>query len=272
MVSAGPPVLLISIFIGGCVTSGKDVNNMNALLKEPNVAAVMVNVPQPIPVNHSEVKFKLHDVSDKNTRYAIDVYDPLEGFNRRVYWFNAKFDDYIYLPVVNSYRYIAPDVLQDMVSGFFDNIREITTFGNEVAQGRPLKAGKTIARFAINSTLGLAGFFNPAQDFGLSRVKEDFGQTLGRWGVGDGAYLVLPIMGPSNLRDGVGTLTDFIALAAWDSYSISSFQFDYPYVTGVRMTDVRHKISFRYYETGSPFEYEMIRLLYTSKRRLDIRK
>lgn len=232
----------------------------------------MVSASLAIPGNHSDAKFKLSDLSNEDTRYAIDVYDPLESFNRSIYWFNAKFDEYVYLPIIDSYEYITPGVVQDMVSGFFDNIGEITTFANEVAQGRPLKAAETAARFVINSTLGLAGFFNPAEEAGLPRVKEDFGQTLGRWGVTEGPYLVLPLMGPSNLRDGVGALADFVTLSVLDPYSISSFQLDYPYVTAVRLVDARHKIAFRYYETGSPFEYELIRLLYTSKRRLDIRK
>lgn len=235
-------------------------------------ASGAVAAATPVPGNHSDVKFKLTDLSNKGTRYPIDVYDPLEGFNRGVYWFNAKFDDYIYLPIVDAYEFVTPEAAQDMITGFFDNIGEITTFANQVAQGRPLEAGTTIARFVINSTLGIAGFFNPAEEVGLPRVEEDFGQTMGRWGVGEGPYLVLPLLGPSNLRDGVGTLADFAALAILDPYSISSFQLDYPYVTAVKLIDARHKVGFRYYETGSPFEYDLIRFLYTSKRRLDIRK
>ena len=124
----------------------------------------------------------------------------------------------------------------------------------------------------MNSIAGLAGLFNTAEDWGLPRVKEDFGQTLGVWGIGNGPYLVLPILGPSNLRDGLGQLADTLALAAVDPYNIHSFQTDNLYVLTLKIVDGRHKVPFRYYESGSPFEYEKVRLLYTTKRRLDIAK
>ena len=129
-----------------------------------------------------------------------------------------------------------------------------------------------MGRVCLNTTVGLLGFIDVASEVGLQSYKEDFGQTLGHYGVGDGAYLVLPIFGPSNLRDTTGLVTDAVAFSvagppAWVDDDATTMVF-----TGVSAVDKRHRESFRYYETGSPFEYEMIRMLYTSKREIEIAK
>jgi len=228
-------------------------------------------VARPLAADGKNAKFNFEDIKKDGVIYVVDIYDPLEGLNRRVYWFNAQFDKYVYLPLVDAYRFVTPKFSRNMITNFFDNLGEFTTFANQVAQGKFGEAGKTVGRFSINSIAGLAGFFNTADELGLPRIKEDFGQTLGVWGVGNGPYLVLPIFGPSNLRDGLGQLTDTLALAAVDPFNVSSFQTN-PYVFAIKMIDGRYKVAFRYYDSGSPFEYEKVRLLYTTKRRLDIRK
>ncbi len=206
----------------------------------------------------------------EGVEYAVDVYDPLEGMNRRLYTFNYYFDKFIFLPVVYTYEFITPDFLEEMVSNFVDNVFEFNNLTNNLLQGKVNETGITLARFLVNTTIGIGGIFDPATSSGLERQTEDFGQTLGYWGVGNGPYIVLPILGPSNLRDTTGIVTDAVAFSlagppAWVDDDDITLAFNI--TTAI---DKRHRQSFRYYRTGSPFEYEMIRMLYTSKRKIEI--
>jgi len=143
---------------------------------------------------------------------------------------------------------------------------------NSVVQLKGTKALESGARVVWNSTAGLLGFIDVASGMEIPRHREDFGQTLGRWGVGPGPYLVLPILGPSSVRDGVGLGVDFYVgltfrnqffeLEAWSPESLAW--------TGVYAIDRRANIPFRYYETGSAFEYEMVRMLYATKRDIEV--
>lgn len=202
--------------------------------------------------------------------YPIDIYDPWEGWNRRVYKFNAEFDRIIFLPIVETYQFLAPEPVQDSVDNFFSNLDNILIFGNQILQGKPLEAAQTVFRFALNSTLGVLGLFDPASAIDVPQHDEDFGQTLGVWGGGEGPFMILPIVGPSNLRDAGGLAVDTVAFSLIDPFGASSFQTDYPVVLGLNIINQRSQIDFRYYQTGSPFEYELLRFLYTKKRQLDI--
>ncbi len=217
-------------------------------------------------------KHQFSDFYEEGEVYPADVYDPLEGFNRRAYKFNAGFDEFIFLPVVNGYETVTPEFARTGVSNFFTNIGEIITFANEVLQFKFEAAGMTVFRFVANSTVGFLGFFDVTGYEGIPRTDEDFGQTLGYWGAGEGPFLVLPILGPSNLRDTAGFATDTIAFALADPLTLSSMQTEYPPILALNIINHRYTQPFRYYETGSPFEYELIRFLYTEKRRADIEK
>jgi phospholipid-binding lipoprotein MlaA len=205
--------------------------------------------------------------------YAMDIAtDPLEGFNRRMYSFNYYFDKFLFLPVVHTYQFIMPDYAEDRVSSFVDNVYEFNNFTNNLLQLKFKQTGITLARFVVNTTVGIAGLWDPATHWGMDRQTEDFGQTLGHYGVGNGPYLVLPIFGPSNLRDTTGLITDAVAFnvagpPAWVDDDATTMVF-----TGVSSVDKRKRTAFRYYQSGSPFEYEMIRMLYTSKREIEIAK
>jgi phospholipid-binding lipoprotein MlaA len=212
------------------------------------------------------------DFYEEGVDYPVDVYDPLEGFNRGVYKFNAVFDKYVFLPVVNAYETVTPEFARTGVSNFFTNIGEIITFANEVLQLKFEAAGMTVFRFVANSTVGFLGFFDVTSYEGIPRTDEDFGQTLGYWGAGEGPFLVLPILGPSNVRDTAGFATDTVAFALVDPLTLSSMQTDYPAILALNIINKRYTQPFRYYETGSPFEYELLRFLYTEKRRADIEK
>lgn len=132
---------------------------------------------------------------------ATRDYDPLETVNRKIFWFNEKADEYALEPVARAWDWIAPKRVQRSVSNFFLNLRFPINTVNDLLQGEPRHAGMHTSRFLVNSVFGLGGLFDPAADWGLVAQEEDFGQTLGQWGVGAGPYLMLPLLGPSTVRD-----------------------------------------------------------------------
>lgn len=213
---------------------------------------------------------------DKNTTYAIDAYDPWECFNRDMYLFNYYFDKYLFLPVVGAYEWIMPDYLEDRVSNIFDNVHELSNLTNNMLQLKSSGTAITLGRIAVNSTIGLAGMYDPATQWGMPEHDEDFGQTLGYYGVGAGPYLVLPVLGPSSLRDGTGLAVDATArLIFWNWVWGDGVKHESEIRWAIDILDAinaRHNVDFRYYQSGSPFEYEIIRMLYLERRKLDIAK
>ncbi len=204
--------------------------------------------------------------------YVIDVYDPIEPVNRALYRFNATFDEYLFLPVTRAYEFVTPVFLQDRISGIFSNISEVRNLANAMLQLRAKTSSKTFTRFLINTTIGLGGMWDPATRLGFPKHVEDFGQTLGWYGVNPGPYIVLPIFGPSSLRDTTGLAGDATAHYFYLNVPTDmdrNLEWGAAY-TGTDAVDTRHNIPFRYYQTGSPFEYDLVRLLYTKKRELDI--
>ncbi len=137
--------------------------------------------------------------------------DPLEPLNRGLFWFNEQVDGYVLEPVARGWDWITPDPVQRSISRFFTNLRFPVVFVNDLLQGKPGAAGTDVVRFVMNSLWGIGGLFDPATEIGLAQSDEDFGQTLGVWGVGPGPYLVLPILGPSNARDLVAGAADSAA-------------------------------------------------------------
>lgn len=134
--------------------------------------------------------------------------DPLEGLNRGVYKFNDVTDKAVFKPVATAYKTITPTPIRKGFNNFFTNLGSITTVLNDLLQFKFASAFTDAGRFVINSTFGLAGFIDLAGKDNIALHKEDFGQTLGFWGVGNGAYLVLPFLGPSSLRDTTGLVFD----------------------------------------------------------------
>ena len=133
-----------------------------------------------------------------------DVYDPWEGWNRRVFAFNEVVDRSAVEPVARAYRAVTPGFFRDGVNNVLTNLRQPVVFANTVLQGNPDASATTFGRFVINSTVGVVGIFDVASGLGVEKHEEDFGQTLGVWGVEPGPFLVLPVLGPSNLRDALG--------------------------------------------------------------------
>lgn len=134
--------------------------------------------------------------------------DPLEPLNRAVYQFNDGLDKIVMKPVATVYREALPDFVRTGVTNFFSNLYDILTALNSLLQGKIADAASDVGRIAVNTTIGIAGLFDVATEIGLEKHKEDFGQTLGRWGIGDGPYLQIPFLGPSSIRDAVGTFVD----------------------------------------------------------------
>lgn len=134
--------------------------------------------------------------------------DPWEPMNRKIYAFNDVADQYFLSPVAKSYQWVTPDVVEQGVGNVFANLLEINTILNDLLQFKFAQAASDTGRFLVNSTIGLAGLFDVATPIGLEKHNEDFGQTLGHWGVGAGPYLVAPLMGSYNLRDGLGAVVD----------------------------------------------------------------
>lgn len=140
---------------------------------------------------------------------SVEVNDPLEPMNRAIFEFNSVVDDFLLEPVATTYAENFPEWGQNRVGNFLGNLSEPITFVNSVLQAKDEKAFTSLWRFLINSTFGLLGTFDAATEVGLKKGSEGFGQTLYVWGMTDSPYLVLPLLGPSTLRDGVGGIADF---------------------------------------------------------------
>lgn len=136
------------------------------------------------------------------------VADPWEGFNRDFFATHEALDQAVVEPIARGYRTLTPAPLRRGVLNFLRNLRSPAIFANDMLQGEIERAGITAARFGVNTTVGLAGVLDPAASLGLERHDEDFGQTLAVWGVGAGPYIFVPLLGPTNVRDGAGRIVD----------------------------------------------------------------
>jgi len=155
--------------------------------------------------------------------------DPWEGFNRTIFRFNDTLDTYALKPVAQGYQDFTPQFLQDGVHNVFGNIGDVGNLANNLFQGKLHDAGVDSSRLIFNTTFGLLGFFDVAQKMGLQKNDEDFGQTLGAWGMGSGPYLMLPLLGPSTVRDAGGRIPD-------------SFLDVYPYIDHVPTRNVTRAV------------------------------
>ena len=247
-------LLTAFLFLAGCGTA--------PVRKEPE-----------IPAKRPVSEYVKPDVT-----YAIDAWDPWEPMNRRIYNFNAIFDNFVFLPVVQAYEFVLPVFAQKGITNFFKNLTEITNLTNSLLQFKIEKAVNTFGRICINTTVGLGGLIDVATlNDGIPREDEDFGQTLGFYGLGPGPYLVLPILGPSNVRDTAGLAVDTVVYSLMLGQLIAELGMDDTYedilnysLTAIYAIDKRSNEPFRYFKTGSPFEYDLIRRLYLIKRQFQI--
>ncbi len=207
---------------------------------------------------------------ERATFQALAIYDPFESFNRRMYHFNYRLDQWVMLPVVRGYQYVTPRFVRTGVSNFFSNLGEVPTLANSLLQLKGKRAMNATARLLFNTILGVGGLWDPASRMGLVRQPEDFGQTLGHWGLPRGPYLILPALGPSNLRDAAGLAVDFSLERQIDYVSYAQASGGEFGIAALRLVDMRYTTSFRYGQLNSPFEYEQIRYVYSRARELQV--
>lgn len=199
---------------------------------------------------------------------AAGVYDPIEPFNRGVFAFNNVLDKIIIEPVATVYNTIVPDFVRDAVQNFMRNLKSPLIIANNLLQGNIGGAGAATARFIINTTAGIGGLVDVASAQGFSYVPEDFGQTLATWGFGDGFYLVLPVLGPSSLRDTAGLAGDYLA----DPVRIYAHNTDNDWIyytrNVVEAVDTRSRLlkSIRDLRRNSIDYYAAMRSAYSQKR------
>ena len=203
---------------------------------------------------------------------AAEVWDPIETPNRFIFSINRAVDIMAIRPIAVLYRDWVPEPAQKSVRNLLDNLGEPVTAINEVFQGDPSRAATTMARFLVNSTLGVAGLFDVATMMGMERTKEDAGKTIGMWaGKGvepenGGFYLVLPLVGPSNARDATGLMIDY----AIDPFQILpiAFNWDWWYIGLPRYGLERHRLSFAHHVRAGRHREEQRRLLRRAALRL----
>ncbi len=203
--------------------------------------------------------------------------DCFEGLNRGIFAFNQVLDNIIVEPLAKGYRYL-PSPIRTGTSNALSNLSLVVTIPNNVLQGNINLAGKNTGRFLINSTIGILGIFDPASKIGLNNYeKEDWGQTLASWGVGDGCYLVLPILGPSTVRDTVGSLANYVGGDAWYNITVRNdtryvSDFDYYASVATNGVDFRAKNleSFQNLEENSLDFYASVKSLYLQDRKKKI--
>jgi phospholipid-binding lipoprotein MlaA len=191
--------------------------------------------------------------------------DPFEPVNRGIYQFNDAFDTVLVKPAAELYRLFVPDVARTGVSNFFSNLNDVIVGVNNLLQGKLTHAASDVGRILVNSTVGVLGLFDVATRLGLEKHNEDFGQTLGYWGIGDGPYLVLPFLGPSSVRDTVGWYGDFYA------WPISYIEDDRERnaIIAFRFVTVRADLleASRILETAALDPYQFVRDAYLQRRR-----
>jgi phospholipid-binding lipoprotein MlaA len=196
---------------------------------------------------------------------AQSAKDPLEGWNRAVFGFNEGLDAAVLKPVATGYKTVVPELVRNGVSNVFANIGDGWSAINQLLQGKPVAAAQMTMRVATNTFFGIAGLFDVASDLGIERQQEDFGQTLGRWGLPPGPYIVLPLLGPSSLRDTAALPVDL----QWRPASLSDDSATRIGLSTLQLIDVRANLlgASRIVDDIALDKYVFVRDGYLSRRR-----
>ncbi len=193
-------MLLLALILGGCTSTGKtvsqaydqDVYSSNAQVEEILTADELID---------AELELAENELKEN---------DPFEGMNRKIYKFNMTVDKYLVKPVAKAYSKYTPMPVKRGVKHFFSNLWEPTTIINDLLQAKFGQAVQDSTRFALNTTVGVLGIFDVATRLNLYKNSEDFGQSMAVWGIPSGPYIVLPLLGPSNVRDAAGLITQYL--------------------------------------------------------------
>ncbi|MBE0509406.1 MAG: VacJ family lipoprotein [Chromatiales bacterium] len=193
-----------------------------------------------------------------------DPRDPLESYNRAVHAFNEDVDRALFQPLARGYEKVVPRPINNGISNFFSNIGDIWVMVNNLLQGKPGKSASDLSRIVWNTTIGLGGFIDVASHMDLPKHNEDFGQTLGVWGVGPGPYFVLPFLGPSTIRDTGGRAVQWYKDPLADYVSSE----DYPYLIALNLVDTRASMlrTTRLLDSASLDSYSFMRDAYLQRR------
>ena len=265
---------MAGLAMGGCASHNPSIRRLpDATPAADNAAAVQQAAEIASAAGAIQARARSPDASQAVTPLtpadapSMYSYDPFERVNRRIYKFNAQFDEAIFLPVADTYRRL-PSPIRTGVHNFFDNLSEPKSVVNFVLQLRPVFGLRSLGRFVINSTVGVGGLFDVAAHLRLKGYLTGFGATLSIWGMHPGPYLVIPILGPATLRDGVGMVADYAV--AYVINVADLYRGDQAWALGtLDAIDLRANTNFRYYATASPFEYETIRFLYVHRELIE---
>ena len=217
------------------------------------------------------------EVNNKSKKQSTDVKDCFETVNRGIFAFNQGLDKIFFKPIAKGYRYL-PKPIRSGTSNALSNLSNVVTIPNNILQGQFKEAGINSLRLSINTTLGIAGIFDVASYYGLNKLdKEDYGQTLGTWGFKEGCYFVLPVLGPTTVRDSIGSLANFGGGDAWYNVTVANdtkyFEnSDYYYSRLTAGIDFRAKNleAFKSLEDNSIDLYASVRSLYLQDRKRKI--
>lgn len=202
----------------------------------------------------------------------VQVNDPFEPLNRDIFEFNQAVDRALLKPVAKGYREYVPQYGRERVRDFLQNLRSPLVFANDVLQGDPDRAMQTLMRFAFNTGFGIGGLFDVAQEGGINPHEEDFGQTLAVWGVGEGPYIVLPIMGPSNPRDTTGLVVEWVVDPV--NYRLDHAGYEWAVWTRAGMTGIEKREKYLdvldEVERQSIDYYAAVRSLYRQRRAAEV--
>ena len=206
-------VVVLAVMTAGCAVSEKNPSSNSVAADAANQFSIadsksqIANRKSQIDIPPADDDFDL--LEDELTEQMVEVADPLEPLNRMMYHVNDTLYFWVLKPVAQTYKAVAPKPVRTGVRNFFQNLTTPVRFVSCVLQGKNKSAGTELRRFALNTTTGVLGIGDPAKDkWGLEPADEDLGQTLGKWGLGNGVYIVLPLFGPSTLRDSVGLVGD----------------------------------------------------------------
>ncbi len=269
IVAALAALILFNVLIG-CASQPTPRSEITSCPSVLRTEPLLVASTAPVELS-AEEEALLEDDWDTEDEELYTVADPLEGFNRAMFYVNDKLYFWLLKPVARGYRTVVAQDIRIGVKNFFTNITAPIRMVNCLLQGKGKAAGAEVAKFFINSTAGVLGFGDPAQNYPeLNPDPEDLGQTFGRYGIGDGFYIVWPILGPTTLRDTIGATGDFF---------LNPINYVEPYEASLALssTDRINNISFRIgdYETikkGSLDPYMAVRNGYIQLRQSKIKK
>jgi phospholipid-binding lipoprotein MlaA len=197
-------IVVLTLAAGACSALAGSAAATEAMYERPMTVAATVPATAAAPAASGDEDF---GEWEKDT--AVEVSDPLEKINRSVFWFNEQADRFVIKPVAKGYDWLLPQPVKHGVSNVFDNLFTPVVAASDLLQGNLKESASDVGRFAVNTTVGVVGIFDIATGWGMEKRREDIGQAFGTWGIGPGPYLVLPILGPSDVRDGIGLIGNY---------------------------------------------------------------